>query len=355
VINNNPNGRIAVYANTNGIYYGKRIVEELNQLITGLPSEEGGLEVELKVPKITDFPNSMFKVEIGEDEKVRGEDAFLVQWFPQPPFDPNRDQLTAPRNKDEFFQTIAALHRAGVKRLTLVTPYLYDQRKDTVEGKDSVLAALFCQHLYGTTHGERMQGLCLDVHSPQIIGFYQMANVQMNSVPIFRFSLDYLRKEHPETLENAAFILPDVGSVKRSITYLDLTNLPGIIINKRRTSPTETRIEAFFPPDLDLEGRSGLLGDDILASGGTAGDASRYAQELKIRDVYFLMTHPELTDIATLDRMHEEGLFVKAFVGDMVDVSQRDYLVPMPTAKLTARLIYNIHSDQSIGPFLKKK
>ncbi len=343
----NPNGRLAIYANTNGIFYGQRIVEEINALLK-TDFEEG--KIKLKVPRVDVFPNSMLKVTL--DETVRGEDAFLVQWFPRPPGE-HTSELTAPRNKEEFFQSIAALFQAGVNRLTFVTPYVYDQRKDTLEGRDTIGAALFCQELSGITNRERMQALCLDIHAQQLVGLYQMININMISVPMFSTYVSYVKEEHPETLKNAVLVLPDEGSAKRARPFVKLTGLDKIMVVKKRISPTESIPETYSAEGVEIKGKKGILVDDILASGKTAANPSRHLLEKGMSELYWWMTHPEVTNIEQLDTFYKEKLFKKIFLADTIQLPDRDYFFSVPTAKIMARIIYNIHMNRSIREYLE--
>ncbi len=376
----NPNGRLTVYACTNGVHYASRLVKCLNTIID---EENKGREgftmhephVQFKVPEVKEFPATFITTRIKEG--VRGEDAFLVQWFPAPPQDNHqyslpktqvemdaivaeitnreRTRLTAPRNKEEFLQSIAALKNAGVKRLSLVTPYAYAQRKDTIEGRDSIDAALFCQQLEGVTHRQHMDAFCLDVHANQIPGYYQQVNISLVSIGVYAMCVDYLKKNHPELLENAVILLPDTGMAKRAGARLSaLTGLDRITMDKVRIGPTETRLEAFYKGSgADIAGKDALLFDDILGSGGTAGQATNFVRkELKLKDVSWVMTHPEATRLAELDDMHAQGYCRYVFHADTMPVP-RDYCVPFPTAPLVARLMYNIHTDRSIGPYLE--
>ena len=345
-MNSNPNGRLAIYVNVSGKFYGQKIVGQLNHLLT----ENGNRDlITIKEPEVSEFPNSMLKVKL--PDKVRGEDAFLIQWFPKVTFDEGKKDLNATRNKDEFFQTIAALFQAGAKRLTLITPYAYDQRKDTLEGRDTIGAALFCQELAGVTQRERMQAFCLDVHAQQIVGFYQLININMVSVPMFRTFADFIKMECPKILDDAILVLPDEGASKRGRRFSELMGIDRITITKRRISPTETKVEFFAAKKMELKGKTGILVDDILGSGSTAGSAIEYLKSQGLSRAFWLMTHPEITDIGLLDEMHRRGLFEKIFISDTIALP-RDYFIQVPTSKLMARLIYNIHTDQSISDFL---
>ena len=55
-MNLNPNGRLAIYANSNGRYYGRKVVEELNLL---LAKNNFKGKISLKLPEVSKFPNSM--------------------------------------------------------------------------------------------------------------------------------------------------------------------------------------------------------------------------------------------------------------------------------------------------------
>jgi len=343
----NPNGRLAVYANMNGRFYGQKVVEHLNILL----DESGAWEkISLKVPEVSEFPNSMLKIRL--TDKVRGEDAYLIQWFPRVCFNEEMCELNATRNKEEFFHTIAALFQAGVKRLTLITPYAYDQRKDTLEGRDTIGAALFCQELSGVTHRERMQAFCLDVHAQQIVGFYQLININMVSVPLFRTFVDFIKEEHPDILDKAILVLPDEGSSKRGRRFAELTGLERITVTKRRISPTKTTLEFYAAKKVHLEGNTGLLVDDILSLGSTAGNAIEFLKSKGLVKAHWIISHPEIADIDLLDSMHDRGLFDKIFISDTIALP-RDYFIPVPTSKLIARLIYYVHTDQSISDYLE--
>jgi len=345
-MNSNPNGKLAIYANINGEFYGQRVVDHLNALLTKDGSKE---EISLKIPEVSEFPNSMMKVRLTDN--VRGEDAYLIQWFPKLTFDKKKNEFNATRNKEEFFQTIAALFQAGVKRLNLITPYAYAQRKDTLEGRDTIGAALFCQELAGVTQRERMQAFCLDIHAQQIVGFYQLININMVSVPMFSTFIDFIKDEYPETLEDAILVLPDEGASKRGRKFSELMDLDRITITKRRISPNDTKVEFFSSKKVDLKGKTCILVDDIIASGSTAGTAIEYLKSKGMAKAFWVMTHPEVTDIKRLDAMHEKGLFENIFIADTIALP-RDYFVPVPTSKLMARLIYNVHTDESISDYL---
>jgi ribose-phosphate pyrophosphokinase len=358
---NPPRGRLAVYANTNGEFYGRRIVGELNEIIREenskklragktIDSELIEEEITLKTPVVKVFPSTDLSVTM--EGSVRGEDAYIVQWFPMSPL-MRGTEYDAIRNKEEFLGTVSAILKCGVENLSLVTPYAYAQRNDNQEGRSSIGSELFCEQLDGITKKKQMNAFCLDMHARQAVGYYHMINISMISVPIFKTYTNFLRESYSDLLKNAVIILPDAGSAKRGKKYSDiLGGIPHIICNKERLDPRS--VQAFFANDLDIKGKTGILVDDILSTGATAGDVIAHLKRKEgLKEAYWLMTHPELTDMKKIDDMYKKKLFEKIFLADTVDLPRdREYFIQVPTAKLMARLIYTVHHRQSTGPYI---
>ena len=78
---------------------------------------------------------------------------------------------------------------------------------------------------------------------------------------------------------------------------------------------------------------------------------SSYLKSKGLSDTYWIITHPEVTDLTRLDMMHKQGLFKKIFISDTIPLP-REYFIQVPTSRLMARLIYNVHTDQSISDYL---
>ncbi|MFH1054284.1 MAG: ribose-phosphate diphosphokinase [Candidatus Woesearchaeota archaeon] len=381
-MNSNPNGRLAVYVNSMGKFFGEKVFAELSQLVEDenarkrtkhdlllqrwpdhlRPAMEHVMEHEYETPpefvspKLDEFPDTNQRPVI--EDLVRGQDAYLVQWLITPPGASGEDRYrySADRLAFEFFKTIDALRHAGVKRLSLVTPYAYDSRKDIREGRDAVGSLTFCKALDGIIRGERMQAFCLDLHAQQIEGFYQAYNINMDSVPMFDVFVDHINSFYPEIVENSIVLAPDLGSTKRARNFSERLGAPVVIIDKRRVSPTKVIIEALAAGGVDPKGKKILLFDDVLASGGTAIEGTEYLQKKRSAgEVYWFMTHPSMTNMEKLDSAYNRGVFKRIFTADTVPLPKREYLEQVNTSRKIAQLIWNIHTDKSVGSYLDTK
>jgi ribose-phosphate pyrophosphokinase len=349
----NPEGKLAVYANTAGAYYGRSVVKALNDIISQTPSgyEDDNVALILKEPKVREFPNTMLEVML--NDSVRGEDAYLIQWFPRPPGE-EWSKYTAPRNKEEFFHTIGALQYSGVRRITLVTPYAYDQRNDVQAGRQAIGASLFGMELRGVADTRCKEVLCLDMHAQQVVGTYEALHFNMTSVPLFDTYVNFVRDKYAHILKNALIAMPDVGSSKRGRTLSEYLGLRRIIFDKERISPEETIAQIFKVGKMGLKGKTALVFDDVLGTGGTAAEATRTMIDRGVEQTYWFMSHLEGADMTKLDKFYDEGLFKAIFIADTVKPT-RDYFIEVPTAPLMARLVYNIHARESLSPYLMKK
>src|SRR5690606_27178337 len=125
--------------------------------------------------------------------------------------------------------------------------------------------------------------LLMDLHAPQIQGFFRMPADQLLAAPII---CDYLSARD---LSEPVLVAPDAGEVKDLIRYANRLSLPMAIIDKRRTSDDEKAI----PVNIigNIKDKTCILIDDEIASGGTVAAASRFLKDSGARNVLVACTH----------------------------------------------------------------
>ncbi len=362
-----PNGDIVVYACQNGKYFGQNIVNELNKIklthdpkfqINGFQTNDSiyssdySLDENLNLysSEIKSFPATMSKVFL--ERGVRGDDVYIVQWQPKNFAEngPNADN-----NAMEFLKLVGAALQSGAKRVTLVTPYLFDQRDDQREGRSTIGAQLFPALLSGITKNKTLNGLCYDPHNPTEVGFYEDANIHMEAVPPFKIVTEYLQENYKEFLKNAIILLPDVGSTKRDEKFSEWLKIPSVTLGAIRKSGTEKDVTSLTLGTTSVDGKNILLLDDIL---GTFTTAKNGIEELKkiadVGPVYGVFSHAELTNIKKLDEAYNQGLVNKIFVPNTTPVFDRPYFEEYDLAKVFAEIIWNLNHDEHIGSYLEK-
>ena len=191
-------------------------------------------------------------------ENVRGEDMFVIQSTSFPAND----------NLMELLIVIDALRRASARRITAVIPYFGYARQDRKVGSRTPISAKLVANLITEAGANRV--LTVDLHAGQIQGFFDIPTDNLFAMPVIVKDIeDYLG-----TGDHLMVVSPDVGGAVRARGLAKrLNNAPLAIVDKRRERAGESEVMNIIG---DVDGRSCILIDDIVDSGGTlcnAGDA----------------------------------------------------------------------------------
>ena len=218
------------------------------------------------------------------DETVRGLDVFVVQSTCKP----------VNNNLMELLVTIDALRRASAGRITAVIPYFGYARQDRKsKGRDPITAKLVANML---TAAGADRILTMDLHAPQIQGFFDIPVDHLIGNPLF---VDYYMKKFDEAHydhSNFVVVSPDVGSVARARAFAQKVHMDLAIVDKRREKANECEVMNVIG---DVRGKTCILFDDIV---DTAGSLCKAAEALRTAggaaEVYACATHGVLSDDA---------------------------------------------------------
>jgi ribose-phosphate pyrophosphokinase len=204
-------------------------------------------------------------------ENVRGEDVFVLQSTSFPA----NDHLM------ELLIVIDALRRSSAKRITAVMPYFGYARQDRKPGPRTPISAKLVANLI--THAGADRLLTLDLHAGQIQGFFDIPVDNLYSAPLIAKDI-----KSRLNLSNAMVISPDVGGVVRARALAKRIDAPLSIVDKRRERAGESEVMNIIG---DVEGKSCILIDDIVDSGGTLCNAAEALLANGATDVYAYCTH----------------------------------------------------------------
>jgi len=123
------------------------------------------------------FSNENMLVQI--EENVRDADVFVIQ----PSCPPVSDGII------ELLMTLDALRHASAARITAVLPYFPYARSDKKDRPRISIAARLMADLIQTAGADRV--LTMNLHSPQVQGFFRIPADQLLAAPIL---CDYLRE-----------------------------------------------------------------------------------------------------------------------------------------------------------------
>ena len=208
-------------------------------------------------------------------ENVRGEDVFIIQ----PTSFPANDHLM------ELLIISDALRRSSAKRITAVLPYFGYARQDRRASGRTPISAKLVANMITTAGVDRV--LTIDLHAGQIQGFFDIPTDNLYSAPVMVRDI----KARMDT-SNAMVVSPDVGGVVRARALAKRIDVPLAIVDKRRERPGESEVMNIIG---DVEGRSCILVDDIIDSGGTLCNAADALLAKGAKDVSAYITHGVLS------------------------------------------------------------
>ncbi|RDI59234.1 ribose-phosphate pyrophosphokinase [Microvirga subterranea] len=231
------------------------------------------LNVPLAKAQVKRFADMEVFVEI--QENVRGEDVFVIQSTSFP----TNDHLM------ELLIITDALRRASARRITAVIPYFGYARQDRKPAARTPISAKLVANIIAHAGVDRV--LTLDLHAGQIQGFFDIPTDNLFAAPILARDI----KEHLDG-GNRMVVSPDVGGVVRARALAKRIDAPLAIVDKRRERPGESEVMNIIG---DVSGRSCILVDDIVDSGGTLVNAADALLANGAREVYAYITHGVLS------------------------------------------------------------
>jgi ribose-phosphate pyrophosphokinase len=286
---------------------------------------------------VTPTPTASYEFANGElfvrfEESVRGCDAFVVQ------------SHTAPINTWLMEQLIMvdALKRASAKRITVVAPFFPYARQDKKHRGREPISARLVADMFKTAGADRL--MCVDLHTAQIQGFFDGPVDHL-------FALDLLVAHVCERWgdRDITVVSPDSGRVRVAERWTDkLGGTPLAFIHKTRDPnvPNEAKANRVVG---EVAGKTCILQDDMIDTGGTITKAADALFEAGAADVIVAATHAVLSEPA-VDRLKNSRIS-EVVVTDTLPISEEqrfDKLTVLSIAPLIARGIREVFDDGSV-------
>ena len=279
--------------------------------------------------RVVRFSNENIMVQI--EENVRESDVFVIQ----PSCTPVSDGII------ELLITIDALKHASARRITAVLPYFPYSRSDKKDKPRISITARLMADLLQTAGADRV--LTMNLHSPQVQGFFRIPVDQLQAAPIL---CDHLRATRD--LSDTVLVAGDVGEAKEIGTYANLLDLPIAIVDKRRDGDDEKPRAVSIVGE--VAGKKALIVDDEIASGGTLIEATEFLMEQRALSVEAAAVHPVLSGQA-VDRITASPL-QSVVVTDTIPLDPEkpcDKIEVCTVSHLLGDAIKSIHDGSSVS------
>jgi len=273
------------------------------------------------------FSNGETRVRL--EENVRGSDVFVIQSLTNPV-----DHMLM-----EMLIMIDALRRSSAARITAVVPYYgYAKQEKKTAGREPISAKLVA-NLLTTAGAHRL--LTMDLHAPAIEGFFDIPVDHLQAGPLL---VDCFREKD---LPNVVAVSPDAGGVGRANKFRERIGASLAIISKQRPEPDVSEVIEMVG---DVEGKTAIIVDDMISTGGTLVEAAKALRERGALRVFACATHGIFAGSA-LELMAESALEEIVVTNTIQPPRAADTsrIKVVSVAALFAEAIMRIHKDLSLS------
>ncbi|WP_438824581.1 ribose-phosphate diphosphokinase [Bacillus sp. JJ1521] len=273
------------------------------------------------------------EIHINIEESVRGSEVYLVQSTSQP----------ANEHVMELLIMIDALKRASAKDINVVIPYYGYARQDRKARSREPITAKLIANLLETAGATRV--LTMDLHAPQIQGFFDIPVDQLLGVPLLA---EYFAGKE---LDDVVVVAPDQGGVVRARKLASQLNVPIAFIDKRRPKPNVAEIMNIIG---NIEGKNAIIIDDLIDTAGTITIAAKALKEMGAKGVYACCTHPVLSGPA-IERIESSPIqeLVITNTIQLPEEKQIDKITTISVAPLLVNAIDRIHNEKAVSPLFE--
>jgi ribose-phosphate pyrophosphokinase len=264
-------------------------------------------------------------------ENVRGEDVFVLQ------------STSAPANDHlmELLILIDALKRASARRITAVVPYFGYARQDRKPGPRTPISAKLVANMIDRAGADRV--LTLDLHAGQIQGFFDIPTDNLFAAPVMVQDM----KQNFDA-NNLIVVSPDVGGVVRARGLAKRIDAPLAIVDKRRERPGDSEVMNVIG---NVSGRTCLLVDDIVDSGGTLVNAAEALLDHGATQASGYITHGVLSGgaVARIMSSRIKELVITDSILPSESVKAAHNIRILPIAGLLGEAIARTAEEQSVS------
>jgi len=259
VFMNNKSNSLVIASSTENMFFASRIAKLLS--------------IEDSVVEFKTFADSDVYRRI--TQSLRGKDAFAIATY-QPPI---------PLRHYEMLVLLDAIKRNSANSITAVLPFYWGSRQDRKTKRGEPITAAMIAETLTIAGAERL--VTMDLHSSQIQAVVKSFD-NLTALPVFARFIN-------ENFDASQLVIvaPDAGGVQRALYIKNHVQAADFaIIYKSRPEPNVARaldITGF------VDGKTAVIVDDILDTGGTLSKAVELLFKKGARQVKAFVTHALLS------------------------------------------------------------
>ncbi len=288
-------------------------------------------ELGVAIAKLSAYDFANGEIFVRFEESVRGADAFVLQ------------SHTAPINKwiMEQLLIVDALRRASARRITVIMPYYGYARQDKKHRGREPISARLMADLLKTAGADRI--MTIDLHTAQIQGFF---DGPVDHLVAIKTLAEYINSKTERS--NITVVSPDSGRVRVAEKWTDILGSPLAIIHKRRDPDVPNEVKMFEVVG-EVQGRTCVLVDDMIDTGGTIVKAAETLFDNGAKEVIVTATHGILSPGAA--QRLQNSRITEVVVTDtlpIVEESRFEKLTILSIAPLLATAVREVFREGSV-------
>lgn len=253
------------------------------------------------------------------------------------------------------------------KYINVVMPLLYNGRQHRRNSRE----ALSCgEALWELDNINRIKSfITFDAHDQGVE--HSVHHMEFDNFFVSNTILDsFIKDRSLDELKKIVFVAPDNGATGRRNIYLNSFNSPyihkeaGSFVKQRDYNRFEDGKYPILSHDYsgneDLEGKTAIITDDMISSGGSLIDVIKELKERKVEHIYAIITYALFTrGIQDFDKLAKEKKLDGVYTSNLSYIPEEykkcEWLHVCDCSKDIANIIYNIHNDLSISDILRDK
>lgn len=357
----NSENKLKLIVLKSALEFGKKVDENLKNMYQNdesyiIPTKE------------TWFSDGHCKVELLDT--VRGDDVYIFQDIGNYSLEYKMHGFinhTSPNDLNQQLKDTIGACKCHPNSLSIVMPLLFAGRQHRRNGREALSCADNLRKFDEDPYVKRI--LTYDAHDvgvQQALAFTEFDNFYATNEILESF----INNTDIEELKNVLFVAPDAGAAGRRDFYLNSFNSE--YINKDAGSFYKKRdyntivdgknpiIEHSYSGNQDIEGRTAIVVDDMIASGGSMFDVIDELKKRGVSHIYMMNTYALFTEgIDKFDKYYNEGKFDGIYTTNLSyipeEYKEKKWLNVVDCSKHLAKVIYNLHQGESISELVRDK
>lgn len=253
------------------------------------------------------------------------------------------------------------------ENINVVMPLLYAGRQHRRNTRENLMCGMMLHEI--DTMSRVKSFLTFDAHDQGVE--HAVHNIEFDNFFVTNTILqNFINDLSKEKLQNLVFVAPDNGATGRRNVYLNSFN--SSYIHREAGSFIKQRdynnlVDGKYPVishdycgNEDLDGKTAIVSDDMISSGGSMFDVIDELKNRNVKYVYLVVTYALFTrGIDKFQEYYETGKLDGVYTTNLSYIPEEykklEWLHICDCSKLVAEIIYNVHNDLSISGILTDK